>query len=36
MILDVEDGHTLHMVVRQPMLPPLGSTDHPGLSVTLV
>ncbi|XP_058203336.1 ubiquitin-like domain-containing protein CIP73 isoform X4 [Rhododendron vialii] len=26
----VEDGHTLHMVVRQPMLPPLGSTDHPG------
>lgn len=27
----VEDGHTLHMVVRQPMPPPLGSTlDHPG------
>ncbi|KAL6985227.1 hypothetical protein U1Q18_018605 [Sarracenia purpurea var. burkii] len=30
MLLDVEDGHTLHMVVRQPIPPSLESSpDHP-------
>lgn len=30
--LDVEDGHTLHLVVRQPDLPPPGSLfNHSGM-----
>lgn len=30
--VDVEDGHTLHLVVRQPDLPPPGSLpNHAGL-----
>jgi hypothetical protein len=31
-LVDVEDGHTLHLVVRQPGLPPPGSLyNHSGL-----
>ncbi|KAL3637985.1 hypothetical protein CASFOL_018433 [Castilleja foliolosa] len=30
MVENVEDGHTLHMVVRQPVAPSSEVSDHPG------
>lgn len=29
--VDVEDGHTLHLVVRQPVAPSPELSDYPGL-----
>lgn len=29
--VDVEDGHTLHLVVRQPIAPAGEQSDQPGL-----
>lgn len=29
--VDVEDGHTLHLIVRQPVVPSPDIFDHPGL-----